>query len=48
MLGTDGKPREELFRQDRLHLNDRGYAIWRELLTPIVIGAAAQLPESSH
>jgi lysophospholipase L1-like esterase len=36
MLGGDGKPREELFREDRLHMNERGYAIWRELLTPIV------------
>ncbi|MFL5481391.1 MAG: GDSL-type esterase/lipase family protein [Gemmatimonadaceae bacterium] len=48
MLGTDGKPREELFREDRLHMNDRGYAIWRELLTPIVTVVAAQLPQPSH
>jgi lysophospholipase L1-like esterase len=45
MLGADGKPREELFREDRLHMNERGYAIWRELLDPIVTGAA-QLPRS--
>ena len=47
MLGADGKPREELFREDRLHLNGRGYAIWRQLLTSIVIAAAAQ-PGASH
>ena len=40
MIGPDGKPREELFVEDRLHMNDRGYAIWRELLRPIVEGMA--------
>jgi lysophospholipase L1-like esterase len=48
MLGADGKPREELFVSDRLHMNDRGYAIWRELLAPIVATAGAQIPEASH
>lgn len=36
MLGADGKPREELFVADRLHLSAAGYALWRELLSPIV------------
>jgi lysophospholipase L1-like esterase len=36
MLGPDGMPREELFVADRLHMNARGYALWRELLVPIV------------
>lgn len=48
MLGTDGKPREELFTVDRLHMNYDGYAIWRELLTPIVTAAGAQAPTASH
>ena len=39
MLGPDGQPQEELFLEDRLHMNARGYAIWRELLGPIVRGA---------
>lgn len=30
MLGTDGRPRAELFRSDRLHLNDAGYQLWAE------------------
>lgn len=38
MLGPDGKPRPELFRDDRLHMTADGYAIWndavRELVTP--------------
>ncbi|HKI72988.1 MAG TPA: SGNH/GDSL hydrolase family protein [Verrucomicrobiae bacterium] len=28
MLGADGKPRPELFVEDRLHLNLKGYALW--------------------
>ncbi len=36
MLGPDGMPREELFVEDRLHMNARGYALWRDLLAPIV------------
>lgn len=38
MLGPDGRPREELFVEDRLHLNAAGYVLWRELLQPIVQG----------
>ncbi|GAC1479887.1 MAG: SGNH/GDSL hydrolase family protein [Gemmatimonadaceae bacterium] len=36
MLDGDGLPREELFVADRLHMNARGYALWRELIAPIV------------
>lgn len=32
MIGTDGKPRKELFAKDGLHLNDEGYALWSELV----------------
>jgi lysophospholipase L1-like esterase len=30
-LDSRGQPREELFVEDRLHLNDDGYAIWSRL-----------------
>jgi lysophospholipase L1-like esterase len=32
MLGPDGQPRQELFVDDRLHMNAKGYAIWREIV----------------
>ena len=32
MLGTDGRPRAELFRSDGLHLNDKGYALWKSVI----------------
>lgn len=34
MLGDDGKPRKELFREDGLHLNEAGYGLWNEQLRP--------------
>jgi len=34
MLGPDGQPRPELFVSDRLHMNAKGYALWREAVRP--------------
>jgi lysophospholipase L1-like esterase len=31
-LGNDGKPKDELFRNDLLHLNDKGYDVWQEII----------------
>jgi lysophospholipase L1-like esterase len=40
MLGEDGKPRRELFLDDGLHLNERGYALWTQTLQPVLNRAA--------
>ena len=48
MLGADGMPRDELFGGDHLHMNDDGYAIWRELLAPIVTAVATRAPAPSR
>lgn len=32
MLGADGLPKKEIFREDGLHMNDAGYKSWSELL----------------
>jgi lysophospholipase L1-like esterase len=32
MLDTDGQPRKDIFMDDGLHMNDKGYAEWVELL----------------
>lgn len=37
MLGTDGKPIQELFVEDNLHMNAKGYAIWQKLLQPYLV-----------
>lgn len=34
MLGADGKPRPELFLEDRLHMKPAGYALWRSVVAP--------------
>ncbi len=34
MLGSDGKPRRELFRLDGLHLSAEGYKVWADLVRP--------------
>ncbi len=34
MLGEDGQPKPDIFVEDRLHMNEKGYAIWREVVGP--------------
>jgi lysophospholipase L1-like esterase len=36
MIGEDGKPRAELFRDDRLHMNEKGYKLWAEMVAPLL------------
>lgn len=33
-IGADGKPMPDIFKDDGLHLNEKGYEIWAELLWP--------------
>jgi lysophospholipase L1-like esterase len=40
MLGSNGLPRDELFQSDLLHMNAKGYALWRDLLQPVVSASA--------
>jgi lysophospholipase L1-like esterase len=35
LLGDDGRPKD-VFVQDGLHLNAKGYRLWQEKLTPLV------------
>ena len=34
MLGADGKPRDDIFLDDGLHMNANGYRVWTEVLAP--------------
>lgn len=34
MLDAQGQPREELFLQDRLHMNPAGYEVWKQAVRP--------------
>ena len=40
MLGPDGTPQKELFIEDGLHLNDKGYELWTK-----VVGDALRSPD---
>lgn len=39
MIGSDGKPKPELFIKDGLHLNVAGYKLWNSLLRPHLEGS---------
>ncbi|MEZ4698790.1 MAG: SGNH/GDSL hydrolase family protein [Rhodothermales bacterium] len=41
MLGTDGTPRPEFFREDGLHLNREGYDLWTQIVRPQLLSALA-------
>lgn len=34
MLGTDGKPLQNIFIGDKLHMNEKGYTIWKKIIEP--------------
>jgi len=37
MLRPDGRPREDIFLDDRLHMNAKGYEIWRDAVRPVLL-----------
>jgi lysophospholipase L1-like esterase len=37
MLNADGSPIPEIFVEDRLHMNAKGYAIWKKILQPYLL-----------
>lgn len=39
MLGEDGEPRTDIFKEDDLHMNRSGYKIWRDEVRPVLIKA---------
>lgn len=36
MLSPEGTPRQELFTSDDLHINEAGYALWQQVLKPVL------------
>ena len=39
MLDAEGKPRRDVFKWDGIHLNEKGYAIWKSIVRPILAEA---------
>ena len=38
MLGPDGKPLPDIFVADQLHMNPKGYEIWKRVIGPFLTG----------
>jgi lysophospholipase L1-like esterase len=36
MLGDDGQPRPEIYVADRLHMNEKGYELWKKIVGPML------------
>lgn len=47
MLGDDGKPKGELFLDDRLHMNESGYVIWKREVDRF-LASLAKRPNSGN
>ena len=41
MLDAQGKPRDDIFSEDGLHMNARGYAIWTSIIKPVLLNRFA-------
>jgi lysophospholipase L1-like esterase len=37
MLKPDGKPIDDIFIEDKLHMNAKGYAIWQKIIEPYLL-----------
>lgn len=37
MLNEDGKPKPEIYVEDSLHMNAKGYAIWQKIIEPYLV-----------
>jgi lysophospholipase L1-like esterase len=37
MLKPDGKPIDDIFLEDKLHMNAKGYAIWQKAIQPYLL-----------
>ncbi|MGE0814319.1 MAG: GDSL-type esterase/lipase family protein [Vicinamibacterales bacterium] len=44
LLGTDGQPRADFYAENRLNLNERGYAAWTAAVRPLIERLAARTP----
>ena len=37
MLNADGTPMDDIFIEDKLHMNKKGYAIWQKEIAPFLL-----------
>ena len=39
LIGADGKPKEELFKPGDIHMLPAGYAVWKSVISPVIVPA---------
>ncbi|MCX8020463.1 MAG: GDSL-type esterase/lipase family protein [Chitinophagaceae bacterium] len=37
MLNEKGEPKEDIYQEDKLHMNRKGYEIWKKMLEPLLL-----------
>jgi len=37
MLDANGEPMQDIFLEDRLHMNAKGYAVWKPVIEPLLV-----------
>lgn len=42
MLNEENKPRNDIFKEDNLHMTRVGYEIWRDIVRPVLLNAELQ------
>jgi hypothetical protein len=47
MLDEKGRPRREIFKPDKLHMNRAGYVIWRDALRPVLLQSESRSTEAN-
>jgi lysophospholipase L1-like esterase len=48
MLNEKGMPREDIFIADGLHMNAKGYDLWREALRPVLLPAELEFERAPY
>ena len=45
MLNEHHEPRSELFTEDQVHMNEKGYRVWKDTIRPVLMKNEAKLEE---
>ncbi len=48
MLDSNGQVKKDIFESDNLHMNRKGYEIWRDVLRPILMAHEAKFEKQKH
>jgi len=46
MLNEDGQPKPDIFTSDDLHMNEKGYQLWTQVVRPVLLAGEAESESS--